>query len=102
MMDPERGAALGFTDRLRAVRLSADTVATHPRFADFAADDWRRVQRIVDAGEWIERPDNHRLMWVEEDGKPWMAAVKRTADDEIYLQSYRRAQQYDVEKWREE
>ncbi len=102
MMDPERGAALGFTDRLRAVRLSAATVRTHPRFADFAADDWRRVQRIVDAGEWIESGSNHRLIWTEEDGKPWMAVVKRTADAEIYLQSYRRAQQYDVEKWREE
>ena len=30
----------------------------------------------------------HRLLWIDDAGKPWAAIVKRTANDEIYLQSY--------------
>ena len=94
--------ALGLGARARAVHLSGDTVRGHDRFADFEAEDWRRVQRIVDDGEWVARRTNHRLVWIEESGEPWVAVLKRTAGGEIYLQSYRRAQQYDVDKWREE
>ena len=85
---------------MRAVRLSSESVSTHPRYAGFGGEDWRRVQRILDEGEWIGQGEVHRLLWIDEAGKPWAAIVKRTANDEIYLQSYRRAQLDEVMRWR--
>ena len=49
------------------------------------------MQRILDQGEWLARPDDHRLVWIDEDGKPWTAVVKLTRNGEVYLQSYRPA-----------
>ncbi len=97
-----RVEALGLGARARAVHLSGDTVRGHDRFAKFKAEDWLRVQRIVDEGAWIESGTNHRLMWIEESGKPWLAILKRTASGEIYLKSYRRGNRREVGKWREE
>ena len=61
----------------------------HPRYAGFGTKDWRRVSGILDQGEWLARPDDHRLLWIDEDGKPWVAVVKRTANAEVYLQASR-------------
>ena len=65
-----RSETLGFQDRVRAVRLSSESVQRHPRYAHFEAQDWRRVERILDRGEWIEQPDGRRLLWIAEDRKP--------------------------------
>ena len=66
-------------------RGQAETVATHPRFAGFDAEDWRRVQRIVDEGAWTARGTTHRLLWLEDAGKPWLTVLKHTASGEVYL-----------------
>ena len=94
-----RSETLGFQDRVRAVRLSSESVQRHPRYAHFEAQDWRRVEGILDRGEWIEQPDGRRLLWIAEDRKPWTAVVKRTGNDEVYLQSYRRVNRRDIAKW---
>ena len=94
-----RSRTLGFQDRVRAVRLSSESVETHPRYTGFRAEDWRRVQRILDQGAWIEQGEAHRLLWIDAAGKPWMAVVKRTEKDEVYLLSYRRAQPSEVTRW---
>ena len=65
----------------------------------FEPEDWRRTQRILDQGKWLEQPDGRRLLWIAEDGKPWTAVVKRTANDEIYLLSSRRAKRLETRKW---
>ena len=91
---------LGPGDRARAVRLSAETVLAHPRFAGFDTADWLRVQRIVDEGEWAARGGTHRLLWLEDAGKPWLAVLKRTKAGEVYLQSYRRARPQEIERTR--
>ena len=93
---------LGPGDRARAVRLSAETVLAHPRFAGFDTADRLRVQRVVDAGEWAAYGTAHRLLWLDDAGKPWLAVLKRTKVGEVYLQSYRRANGREVAKWREE
>lgn len=98
--DRLRQVGFGKGDRDRAVHLSAQTVETHPRFAAFEADDWRRVQHIVDQGEWAARGATHRLLWLEDAGKPWLTVLKRTASGEVYLQSYRRARPQEVERIR--
>ena len=49
----------------------------------------------------IEQPARHRLLWLDEDGKPWAAVVKLTENGEVYLQSYRRASRRNVGKWEE-
>ena len=96
-----RSGALGWGARRRNVLLSGDTVRKHrERFSRFEPDDWRRIQRIVDAGEWIERDGERRLLWLYEAGKPWMAILKRTRQDEIYAITYRRARGGEVRKWR--
>ena len=58
------------------------------------------VQRIVDEGAWAARGATHRLLWLEDAGKPWLTVLKRTAAGEAYLQSYRRAQPKQVKRWR--
>ena len=101
LIGAQRSEALGFQDRVRAVRLSSESVERHPRYAAFETADWQRVQRILDRGEWIEQPARHRLLWLDEDGKPWAAVVKLTENGEVYLQSYRRASRRNVGKWEE-
>ena len=39
------------------------------------------------------------LLWLDEDGKSWAAIVKRTSNDEAYLQSYQRARSRQVAAW---
>ena len=56
------------------------------------------VQRIVDEGAWAARGATHRLLWLEDAGKPWLTVLKRTASGEVYLQSYRRAKVRDIKK----
>ena len=99
MMSADRRATLGLGESARAVRLSAETVRTHPRFRSLTTEDWLRVQRLVDEGVTATRRTNHRLLWIEDDGRPWMAVVKQTKRDELYLQSYRRAKQSEAAKW---
>lgn len=96
--DRLRQVDLDAGDRDRAVHLSAETVAAHPRFAAFSANGWRRVQRIVDEGEWAARGATHRLLWLEDAGKPWLTVLKRTASGEVYLQSYRRARPQEIKR----
>ena len=61
-----RSRALGFQDRVRAVRLSSERVEQHQsRYAGFEGQDWQRVQRILDQGEWVARASEHRLLWIE-------------------------------------
>lgn len=103
VLGADRAHLLGLAGRAAgeiALRLSSGTVATHPRFAGFDDEDWRRVQRIADEGEWAERGSRHRLMWIEEDGKPWLVVAKRAAGGGVYLLSYRRANGREVKKWR--
>ena len=40
------------------------------------------VQRIVDKGAWTARGTTHRLLWLEDAGKPWLTVLKRTASGE--------------------
>ena len=96
-----RQIGLGGDDGDRAVYLSADTVARHlHRFSDLDADDWLRVQRIVDEGEWNTGGPEKRLLWIEDNDKPWLVILKRTVRDEIYLQSYRRARSQEIRRIR--
>ena len=45
------------------------------------------------------RASEHRLLWIDEAGKPWAAVIKRTRNTEVYLQSYRRARLREVAAW---
>ena len=62
LIGSDRSRTLGFQDRVRAVRLSSGSVETHPRYPDFGTEDWQRVQRILDEGEWVARASEHRLL----------------------------------------
>lgn len=93
-----RAKALGLEGRSHAVRLSAQTVRTHPRFAEFTASDWRRVQRLVDRGNVVRSRPRHRLVWTEENDRAWVAVLKETEAREQYLVSYRRANRRETNK----
>ena len=99
LMDAARAAAVGFGEEARVVRLSADTVRTHPRFRGFGPADWLRVQRIVDEGAVVARGPRHRVAWIRDGGDPWVAVLKRTRRGEVYAVSYRRAREQQVKKW---
>ncbi len=66
---------------------------------DDALNRWFALQSILERGEWIARGRVYRLLWLDEAGKPWAAVVKRTGNDEAYLQSYRRARARQVAAW---
>ncbi len=102
IVDKNRLKQLGLGHTARTVHLSHATVRTHPRFADLTRQDWLRVQKIVDQGQWAKHGTHHRLLWSTDNNKPWLTVLKRTNKDEIYLQSYRRAHKREVEKLREE
>ncbi len=97
LIGSDRSRTLGFQDRVRAVRLSSESVARHqPRYAGFGTENWQRVQQLLDQGEWISRGRTHRLLWLDEGGNPWVAVAKLTRNGEVYLQSYRRAGRREV------
>ena len=97
LIDAARAAAVGFGEDAQVVRLSADTVRTHPRFRGFGAADWLRVQRIVDEGA-VMREGAHRTLWIEDDGQLWMTVLKRARHGEIYQSSYRRSNRHDLKR----
>ena len=99
LIDAARAPAFGFGEGARMVRLSADTVHTHPRFREFGPADWLRVQRIVDEGVVVKRVARHWVVWIRDGGDPWAAVIKCTSRGEIYLASYRRASERDLKKW---
>ena len=83
------------------VRLSSESVVSHrKRFEGFSGEDWQRLQRVTDKGEWQRDGLNHRALWIDDGGKSWLAVIKRSAAGELFLVSYRRAKKSDVEKLR--
>ena len=70
--------------RVKELGLSSESVQRHPPYAHFEAQDWRRVERILDRGEWIDQPDGRRLRFPlghggSADAWPaWRAAARRT------------------------
>ena len=102
VVDAERTEMLGWRGLgPRVVRLSAETVGTHERFRDFGRADWQRVQWLVDEGAVVEQGARHRVVWIRDDGEPWVAVIKSTRRGEIYMLSYRRATERQVRKWQE-
>ena len=75
------------------VRLSPDTALKqfkHP----LAPTDYRRVPDLVARGEvFVERNGKNLVFFAELDKTLFKAAVKRTAKNELYLTSFRRAEE---------
>ena len=89
--DAVLGAVRG---RSRTLRLSSETVASHPRFAEFSPEDGLRVQRILDEGRVFRSAEISRVAigFLEEDGRVWRAVVKATEDGrQTYLETLHRA-----------
>ena len=53
---------------------------------------------VLDRGEWVTQGAMHRLLWLDENGNPRAAIVKRTGNGEIYLVTYRRAWQDQIDR----
>lgn len=90
----------------RTVRLSDYTVkkqAKSRKGQNFTADDYARVQRIIDQGEVFLSREHFAIGFIEEDGKFWRAVVKSTQDgSEAYLMTLHRARDYDIRVARRE
>ena len=52
-----------------------------------------------DEGAVVEQGARHRVAWIRDGGDPWAAVLKRTRRGEVYVASYRRASERDLEKW---
>ena len=100
-INQQRIKNLGLPEEARIVRLSSESVVSHrKRFEGFSGEDWQRVQRIADKGEWLKQGDTHRALWLDDDGKPWLAVIKRSREGELFLVSYRRASEGELKKLR--
>ena len=82
----------------RTVRLSAWTAAKQARrHPDLAPGDYARAGRILDTGEMFMEGTDRAMGFLEEDGRPWRAVVKATADgSETYLVTLHKARPYDL------
>ena len=92
-------AALAATGgRSPTVRLSASTAAKQAlRHPDLAPDDYARVQRILDRGEWFRARPGHMLGFIVADGQLWRTVVKATENRaETYLVSLHKAQPHNL------
>ena len=96
----DRIKEMGFDRKTSTVvRLSADTVDSHlKRFSEFTLQDWKRVQKIVDEGEWGRNRPRHRSFWIEQDGKSWRLVIKHTGHNEIFITTYHQVRQRNVRR----
>jgi len=90
VLGPSIAEAIGA--RSHTVRFSKETaVKQRERHPDIEAEDYARVQRILDKGEWFEQSATHALGFGEEDGRLWRAVLKATKDrSKTYLTSFHR------------
>lgn len=83
-------------DHPRLVDITPDT-ASQPkhreRWKAYSADDWARVQTMLDNGRLIIQGSNKwKVEMNDAAGKPWMIGIKRTVNAELLLSTYHRIQ----------
>ncbi len=89
-------AEMGLPDHVRVLRLSGQSVDSHKStatkrpFAAFTPDDWQQIQSMVDNGNWMQDIPRHRVLWLTDQGKPWMVIIKHTDQGEVFLVCYYR------------
>ena len=90
VLGPSIAAAVGA--RSHTLRLSRATAAKQrARHRDIEVEDYARLQRILDEGEWFKQSATNALGFVEEDGRLWRAVLKVTRDrSKTYLTSFHR------------
>ena len=78
--------------RSHTLRLSRETAAKQrARHRDIEVEDYARLQRILDEGEWFKQSATNALGYVEEDGRLWRAVLKIAKDrSKTYLTSFHR------------
>ncbi|MYE14516.1 MAG: head morphogenesis protein [Gammaproteobacteria bacterium] len=80
------------------VRLSQWTAAKQLfRHPDLTADDYARVQRMLDQGRLFEDGDSI-VAFLEEGGRWWSAVLKPTSAGELYLVTYHRREARQVRR----
>ena len=90
ILGPSIAKAIGAQSH--TLRFSRETAAKQrARHQDVKAEDYVRVQRILDKGEWFEQSATNALGFGEEDGRLWRAVLKVTRDrSKTYLTSFHR------------
>ena len=86
----QRAKYMGLSGQAGILRLSSESVdkARHrKRFADFSTEDWNRVQRLVDDGEWFENRPQARALWMDDRGKHWMLFLTQADTGEMFLET---------------
>ena len=86
----QRAKYMGLPEQSGILRLSSESVdkARHrKRFAGFSTEDWNRVQRLMDDGEWFENRPRHRALWMEDEGHFYMLIVNYTDTGEMFLET---------------
>ena len=89
--------------RSHTVRFSRETAAKQrARHRDIKAEDYARVQRILDEGELFVDRAGGLVGFIEFDGRPWRVIV-RTADDKhgTHLRTFHKARPRDLRAARE-
>lgn len=95
--------------RSRTARLTRDTadkqggrLPDNPGHQEVAAEDYAKVQRILDDGEVFQVSERTAVGFDEFDGKVWMTSIKTSTDDgrETYSTSLYRGQGADLRRAR--
>ena len=93
----KRARELGLQERAGVLWLTSGSVdnSNHrQRFAKFGADDWKKVQHLMDCGKWIvsELNPNRREVWGDTNGngKYWQVVFKETGKGELLLMTFHR------------
>ena len=87
---PERLKNMGLSGQSGILRMKSHAVdkADHrARFQDFNSEDWNRVQRLMDDGEWFENRPQHRALWMKDKGKHWILFLTQADTGEMFLET---------------
>lgn len=93
-----------FGTTAKVVRLSDWTLAKQAVSRggqEFGLDEYWKVQRVIEQALFISREGDYTHVYIARDGVLYTAAIKRTEDTkELYLSSFRRARDRDIERHR--
>jgi SPP1 gp7 family putative phage head morphogenesis protein len=86
----------------QVVRLSDDTLVKQiAKRPEMDATDYARVQSVIESAQTIIEGKEYHRAFIEEEGKLYVAVVKRTKDGSaLYLVSFRRTNRKDIDRMR--
>ena len=93
VISADRAREFGFPEKAHVVRVGSkgvDNRSHQDRWSGFDAEDWHRIQRMVDAGESKDEGEGGVVIWGQENGKWWKVVFKYIDSDMVFLKTVHR------------